>query len=152
MKKPFYGGFGLVAVDGVPKPAFNAFKVLHRLGERRLNIDADSAIITRRADGTLVFALWNLVPLNTSGTMRQFTIQLPTSQKRKEALIYRVDADHGNVMPTYEKMGSPRFPTQMQLEQLRKAAELGSPESIRISGNSLNISIPVQGLAVIEIK
>src|SRR6266481_1075483 len=26
VKTPFYGGYGLVAVDGIPKPAFNAFK------------------------------------------------------------------------------------------------------------------------------
>ncbi len=33
VKRPFYGGFGLLAEDGLPKPAFNAFKLLHRLGE-----------------------------------------------------------------------------------------------------------------------
>ena len=32
IKQPFYGGYGLMAEGGVPKPAFNAFKLLHRLG------------------------------------------------------------------------------------------------------------------------
>src|ERR1700730_15393351 len=36
VKKPFYGGYGLSAVDGIPKPAFNAFKLLHNLGEERI--------------------------------------------------------------------------------------------------------------------
>ena len=36
VKTPFYGGFGLLAEDGIPKPAFNAFKLLHRLGEQRI--------------------------------------------------------------------------------------------------------------------
>jgi len=35
VKTPFYGGFGLLAVGGIPKPAFNAFALLHQLGEAR---------------------------------------------------------------------------------------------------------------------
>ena len=36
VKKPFYGGYGLIAAGGIPKPAFNAFAMLHRLGDQRL--------------------------------------------------------------------------------------------------------------------
>src|SRR2546430_5341011 len=35
VKTPFYGGFGLLAAGGIPKPAFNAFALLHELGEER---------------------------------------------------------------------------------------------------------------------
>ncbi len=47
IKTPFYGGFGLVAEDGIPKPALNAFAMLHQLGDRRLKVDSDSALATR---------------------------------------------------------------------------------------------------------
>ena len=44
VKKPFYGGYGLIAEDDLPKPAFNAFKLLHQLGRsanrRRFKIRA----------------------------------------------------------------------------------------------------------------
>ena len=30
VKTPFYGGYGLIAEDGIPKPAFNAFRLLHQ--------------------------------------------------------------------------------------------------------------------------
>ena len=36
VKTPFYGGFGLVAEDGIPKPAFDVFELLHELGDERL--------------------------------------------------------------------------------------------------------------------
>src|SRR4029077_2250818 len=36
VKQPFYGGYGLIAAGGLPKPAYNAFKLLHRLGEWRI--------------------------------------------------------------------------------------------------------------------
>ena len=47
VKKPFYGGYGLIAAGGIPKPAFAAFAVLHQLGNERLALDSDSALVTR---------------------------------------------------------------------------------------------------------
>jgi len=46
VKQPFYGGYGLIAEDGIPKPAFNAFKLLHRLGNQRIAVDSKSALAT----------------------------------------------------------------------------------------------------------
>ena len=36
VKQPFYGGFGLIAAGGIPKPAYNAFRLLHQLGDERM--------------------------------------------------------------------------------------------------------------------
>src|SRR6202022_1851930 len=59
-KTPFYGGFGLLAERSIPKAAFNDFALLHRLGDTRLDVSSDSALVTRRKDGSLAIALWNL--------------------------------------------------------------------------------------------
>ena len=62
VKTPFYGGFGLLAEDGIPKPAYNAFKLLHTLGDQRADLNSNSALLTRRSDGTFVTAVWNYAP------------------------------------------------------------------------------------------
>ena len=67
-------------------------------------------------------------------------------------LISRVDHGHGDVRPAYEKMGSPRYPTQSQIKDLRTAAELSAPETRKLKHGELTITIPAQGLAVIELK
>ena len=67
-------------------------------------------------------------------------------------LISRVDHGHGDVRPAYEKMGSPRYPTQAQIRDLRTAAELVAPETRKLKHGELTITIPAQGLAVIELK
>ena len=36
VKTPFYGGYGLLAERGIPKPSFDAFELLHKLGDVRL--------------------------------------------------------------------------------------------------------------------
>ena len=56
VKTPFYGGFGILAERSIPKPAFNDFALLHRLGDTRLDVSSDSALVTRRKDGSLAIA------------------------------------------------------------------------------------------------
>jgi xylan 1,4-beta-xylosidase len=151
VKTPFYGGYGLVAEDDIPKPAFNAFKLLHQLGDQRLQLDSGSALLTRRAEGTLVLAVWNYAPPEQSGSPRTVTLQLKNTNA-KRAYISRVDAEHGDVHHVYEKMGGPRYPTQKEIQQLRRAADLPAPETDRLDHGEITITLPSHGLAVIELK
>lgn len=36
MKQPLYGGFGLIAAEGIKKPSYNAYALLHLLGHQRI--------------------------------------------------------------------------------------------------------------------
>jgi xylan 1,4-beta-xylosidase len=155
VKTPFYGGFGLVAADGIPKPAFAAFQLLHQLGDQRIAVDSDSALLTRTKDGALVLAVWNYSPPNSregaGGSGKTVTLEWKGTQA-KHTVIYRVDRDHGDVRPLYEKMGSPRYPTSKQIQELSHAAELPPPEKRSLKNGKLTLTLPPQGLAVIELK
>jgi xylan 1,4-beta-xylosidase len=152
VKQPFYGGFGLLAVGGIPKPSYNAFKLLHLLGDERIALDADSALVTRRKDGTLVLALWNLFSPGQSGSAKTMTLQFKGAAKTRRAYISRVDESHGDPLPAYEKMGSPAYPTAAQLQELRKSADLPAAEKRELKNGQLSVMIPPDGLAVIELK
>ena len=151
VKQPFYGGFGLVANGGLPKPSYNAFKVLHLLGDRRISISSDLALATTKG-GSPVLAAWNLVLPGAQGSPKTVTFQFSGLGGKHTAFIYRVDATHGSLLNAYQQMGSPRYPTQSQIETLRKAAELPAPERRAISGNQVSVELPAQSLAVIEVK
>jgi xylan 1,4-beta-xylosidase len=150
VKEPFYGGFGLVAAGGLPKPAFNAFKVLHLLGDHRL-VSSDSALATTKA-GVPVLAAWNLVLPGATGAPKSVTFQFSGLRGNHNALIYRVDATHGSLLKAYQQMGSPKYPTPKQIEELRQASTLPAPEQQKINGNQLTIDLPAQSLAVVEVK
>jgi xylan 1,4-beta-xylosidase len=152
VKQPFYGGFGLIAEDGLPKPSFNAFKLLHRLGENRISIDTDSAIVTRRSDGTLVMAVWNLFLPEEIGDAKNLTIEFKGLSGHHRAVLYRLDSTHGSLAATYEKLGRPQYPTEAQIAQLRRAAEIPEPESKSLQNGEISILLPPQGLALIEIR
>ena len=152
VKQPFYGGFGLVAAGGVPKASYNAFKVLHALGDQRLNVESDSTLVTRRPDGALEIAVWNLFPPDQQGAPKTVVLQFKGVGSRSRVSIARVDREHGDTQAAYEKMGSPAYPTSAQLEQLKKAVEPGPPETQKLNHGELRLTIPAQGLAVIELK
>jgi xylan 1,4-beta-xylosidase len=151
VKTPFYGGYGLIAAGGIPKPAFHAFEVLHRLGKERLRLDSDFALLTRRNDGALVLALWNYAPPGTAGSARTVTLRLNNSDARN-ASIFRVDHDHGDFHAAYARMGAPRYPTEAHIRELRKGGELPAPETRQLHQGELTLTLPGQGLAVIELK
>jgi xylan 1,4-beta-xylosidase len=152
VKRPFYGGYGLIAAGGLPKPAFNAFKLLHMLGNSRLENASSSALLTRRYDGTLVLAAWNLFLPEEQGQPRTVTIKTAGSATAQSALVHRLDAAHGSLLPTYRAMGSPTNPTTQQIAELRRAANAPPPEQMPLKNREFTLTLPPHGLALIELK
>ena len=156
VKDPFYGGFGLMAERSIPKPAFAAFAILHKLGDERISIDSNQALATRRKDGTRVIAVWNYAPPTEPGSHESASPRTVTlrfkGHSAKRASIFRVDHEHGDMRSAYEKMGSPRYPTEAQIETLRSAARLPAPENRDVHNGELTLTLPSHGLAVIEVK
>src|SRR5579872_6764685 len=151
VKTPFYGGFGLLAAGGIPKPAFNAFALLHRLGEARMPSDAPGALITRGADGTLTVALWNYADIDVASPPPRTVVLRFLHSDATSASVQSIDAEHGNVHVAYEKLGSPRYPTQSQLTQLREAAALPPAVTRPLEGGRLTVEIGPYGLTLITV-
>jgi xylan 1,4-beta-xylosidase len=151
VKQPFYGGFGLIAAGGVPKPAYNAFRLLHQLGDQRLAVASESVLATRRKDGTLLVAAWNMAAPGAPGVPKdvQFVFRQNGVSKVE---VSRVDPTHGDIGNAYQAMGSPRYPTQAQIRQLRAAAQLPAPEVYDLKNGSVTIRIPAHGLVLLELK
>ncbi|HST10506.1 MAG TPA: glycosyl hydrolase [Terriglobales bacterium] len=150
-KTPFYGGFGLIAAGGIPKPAFNAFRLLHQLGEERIKLDSNSALLTRRKDGSLVLAVWNYAPPEKEGTAKTVTMKFKGTAP-SQATVSVVDPQHGDVHAAYEAMGSPTYPTSAQIKDLRKASELAPSETRTLTNGELTLTLPSYALALVTVK
>ena len=153
VQDPFHGGFGLIAAGGIKKPSFYGFSLLHELGDERLANKADDMIVTRRKDGSLVIAAWNLVDLDhvAQGASKSLRLEFDGVTAGSSVTIQRTDADHGNPMPAYRAMGSPRYPTQAQIEKLNEASALPAAVRTKLKGSSLEITLPTNGLTIITI-
>jgi xylan 1,4-beta-xylosidase len=162
VRTPFYGGFGLLAEHSIPKPAFNAFAMLHQLGDKRLPVSSDSALATKRSDGAVVIALWNYAPPDGTGAnytappasrgpAKSFQMNLAGVSPNATATILKLDEDHGNVVKAYDAMGRPAFLSREQIVKLREAGEAAPAEKTHLKNGSLSIEIPPQGLVLITI-
>ena len=152
VKTPFYGGFGILAERSIPKPAFNDFALLHHLGDTRLDVSSDSALVTRRKDGSLVIAVWNLFLPEQAGSPKTVTLHFKSLPSARSARITIVDKDHGSPLPTYDKLGRPQSPTPSQIEELRKAAALPAPQQQPIANGALTLKLQPHALALIELE
>lgn len=150
LKKPFGTGFGLFATGGIKKPAFNVFKVLNLLGDKRIPLDSEAAIATRRLDGTLVAAVWNYVLPGETGSDRQFCIKLANASDCNVACVNLVDEEHGNAQKLWREMGSPAFPSREAQHQLRMAGELAAASVTDVQNAELALTLAPNALAVIE--
>jgi xylan 1,4-beta-xylosidase len=150
-REPFDGGFGLMAMGGIRKPSYTAFALLHKLGEERIPLDSPEILVTRRQDGTLAIAAWNLVDPDHQGATRALTIELHGVPETSRVRVTRVDAEHGNSLAAYRAMGRPRYPTREQGEMLNRAAELPAAESLSLSNGTITLDIPVNGLVLLEV-
>lgn len=147
VKTPFYGGYGLIAERSIPKPAYNAFVMLHQLGSERLQIANEDALVTRGRDG-LAIALWNYAEPGESMPDKQFVIGLAGS-KYKHARVQLVDPARGSSLAAWKQLGSPQLPTLEQIKQLRAAAQLPAPT---VQDLDQPIRIPAQGLALVTLS
>jgi len=138
VRTPFYGGFGLVAADHIPKPALNVFRILHKLGDRRIAVESDSVLATETQNGGLAIALWDYAPPTGTGAaytmpadLRAFEDLRPQLQKRRAQCGSRgvgVDDDHGNALKVFDAMGRPPGDlTQDQVARLRAAGAMPRP-------------------------
>jgi xylan 1,4-beta-xylosidase len=152
VKTPFYGGYGLIAEDDIPKPAFNAFAMLHHLGDKRIAEPENNLLVTRREDGSLAIAAWNLVEPGATGPAKTIMLDLKNVPPNPRVTIERSDTQHGDTLAAWKRMGSPEYPTVAQIAALKKASQLGPPEVRTLEGNHLTLQIPPMGLAVIEIQ
>ncbi len=150
---PFDGGFGLIAPGRIKKPSFYDFVLLHRLGDERIENAADNVLVTRRADGTLVVAAWNLVEMDklAQGSPQKFHFHFTGVSPHAGVSITRVDGAHGNPMTLYKSMGSPRYPTLNQVERLNEASAFPAPEKEVLKDGQMDLTLPMNGLAMIEI-
>ncbi len=150
--KPFAGQFGLRAKGGINKPSYYAFGLLHRLGNERMRNSSPDVLVTRREDGTLAIALWNLVDPDQKGTDKAVRLVFQNLGENATATVTRVDDDHGNTLRAYQAMGSPLDPTDEQVEKLNQATAITPSAPQRLERGSLKLELQPNALVLVEVR
>jgi xylan 1,4-beta-xylosidase len=150
--RPFEGHFGLRAEGGINKPSYYDFGLLHRLGDRRMANSDSNVIVTKRGDGMLVIAVWNLVDPDKTGAAKKYRLLFENAPSNAGVHISRVDDGHGNTLAAYKAMGSPQYPTEDQVRQMNTETQLPAPVQSQLEGNHLDLELQVNALVIVEVS
>ena len=149
---PFHGGFGLLNAQGLPKPAFFAYRFLNQLGPTALACPDANAIAARDGHGGVQVLFWDYAPPahqdqpNAIFFARDWpAAPAPSAAVRVDhlppgdytATVRRVGYRHNDVYTAYVDLGrppglkgDPGLLPPATADALRRACD-GRPESVR---------------------
>ncbi len=133
----FHGGFGLINYQGIVKPSYHAYRMLHQLGDEKL-FKNDHLFVSRKSGNGKIVALaynypeefYEAVPSSIkkiakyeAGSTRQLDLKIADLKPGTMFKIEVLDKDHGNIYDYWEAMGKPEPPTREQVKIMKQVAE-----------------------------
>ena len=128
---PFHGGFGTMTFQGWEKPSFHAYRMLHQLGDELLYYSDPIAVSRDSHTRSITAIAFNYpdeflqkVPSESDklsymqASPKEIEINLTDIPADTRFLIETLDETHGNVIRSYEQIGSPSTLTRQQEEWL----------------------------------
>jgi len=163
---PFHGGFGLVNVDGLKKPAWFAFQALQELGTDLIappigtEDHSFGMIPTKCADGTARLLAWAFhAPKSPKPPLRRIELELsgfPHRATRASVENYLIDETHSNIVRDWKKLGSPDSLTREQAAEMRLRNGFDLVESrdvpVRNGMAKYSFSMPLNGVSYLIVR
>ncbi|MDQ6644066.1 MAG: beta-xylosidase [Chloroflexota bacterium] len=124
---PFQGGFGLLNLQGIAKPVYRAFELLHHLGNESLMVTGAGGTVNAwavRKEASLTLLLTNHAMPRHSISTEEAHIVISNAPKPHAASIQRIDNDHANPKRLWQEMGGPEYPDATQVDLLQSTSQL----------------------------
>lgn len=155
---PFHGGFGLLNLHGIPKPAYRAFELLHRLGTDRLRVDGlhetvDAWVIRKPAAVTVLLA--NHALPRHAIEAQDIHVRLTGARTPRRITLERIDEHHANAKRVWRDMGEPNYLSADQIERLLAASRLvQEPQPCAYTDRviHLELALPPHAVAAVTVE
>ncbi|HVC00702.1 MAG TPA: hypothetical protein VND80_00725 [Steroidobacteraceae bacterium] len=154
---PFHGGFGLLNLHGIAKPAYRAFELLHALGGESLPLAGAHPTVDAwlvRGTGTATIMLSNFsLPRHPIGD-EDVSITLAGAGSTRQATIQRIDSQHANAKRRWQEMGEPEYLSAAAVAELNAASRLRTEEhALTVDGGLVRVDVhmPCQSVAAVQL-
>jgi xylan 1,4-beta-xylosidase len=154
----FQGGFGLLTLQGVAKPSYRAFELLHRLGAEELPVagthETVDVWVVRGRDAVTVLLTNHALPRHQIET-ESVNVQLTDLPSPRSVYVERIDNDHANAKRLWIEMGQPALPSAREIEQLHVASQIvREPLQWKYEAGTLHLELvmPPQAIAAITVE
>jgi xylan 1,4-beta-xylosidase len=142
----------------VPKPAYRAFELLHRLGDEILPVAGDHATAdawVTRSPGRVTVLLTNWALPRHPLRAELVHLRLDGAAGIRSAVVERIDDDHAGAARAWREMGRPGYLLPRQVEALETASALvPAPASFHTEGDTavFALALPPQGTALLTLE
>ena len=144
----FHGGFGMINFQGLVKPSFHAYRMLHQLGDEKLYY-ADPVFVSRSSETGKIAALAFNYPKEyeiavpsaknfknyMEASSKQLNLTLTGLKPGASFIVETLDKEHGNVYDDYVEIGAPHSPTREDIAYLKQKAWETQKETLRADEN-----------------
>jgi xylan 1,4-beta-xylosidase len=155
--EPFQGGFGLLTMQGIAKPSYRAFELLHRLGTEQLHVEGQHPTVDAwavRQPGAATVLLTNHALPRHPIEKETVRVQL-IGAKPRNVYIERIDEDHANPKRLWGEMGKPEYLSVRDVDRLNEASQMGrEPQPWKYKGGAIHmeIDLPPHAVAAITVE
>lgn len=156
--QPFHGGFGLLNLYGIAKPAYRAFQLLHSLGTEIIAVQGTHETVdvwvARGKDHSTIVLTNFALPRHAIAT-ELVSITLKTTSSIRGASVQRIDLEHANAKRRWEQMGKPEHLSAAMVLELDGVSRLNCDylEAQKTSGGYIvTVDISPQGVAFVTLE
>jgi xylan 1,4-beta-xylosidase len=153
---PFHGGFGLLNIHGIAKPAYRAYELLHGLGTELIPLEGTHSTVDAwlvRDAGRATVLLTNFALPRHPISSESVSISLTDAATVAEATIRRIDLEHANAKRRWQQLGKPEYLSDPIVAELHAASRLCREAQPVISQGGtlrLEVTMPSQSVAAVE--
>lgn len=155
---PFHGGFGLMNIYGIPKPAYRAYEILHHIGTESLPVHGHHETM----DVWVIRKPGKISILITNGTLPKHAIKTETAKiclegisKIKSTYIERIDDSHANARQEWINLGMPESLSPQLIQELELKSQLFKEQisiNFRDTSAIIEVVLPPQAVACITLE
>lgn len=151
----FHGGFGLMNMNGIKKAPYNAFALLNKLGDERYDTQFSSGTVDIYCYRDSSSSAVQLLMVNHQSLLhdieeQDITVNTEGSEFLAEFDVYRVDENHANPLKLWYDMNMPQYLKDYEIMALKAESEL-KRETHLLQNNTVNITLPKQGIALVTL-
>ncbi len=155
---PFHGGFGLLNIHGIAKPAYRAYELLHLLGTKMLPVRGTHPTVDAwavRATQSATILLTNYALPRHPIATETIQIKLGNAQPPNQVMIRRIDSNPANAKQRWQEMGSPEYLSAAVVTELHTVSRCEpepQPFDFRDGVLSFDVILPPLSVATVTFR
>jgi len=160
-REAFFGGYGLLSLQGLRKPAYHAFELLTRLGQERVGVGMHGDAGACGAIATLCLEKGRLLihaqPEANADRVESLEVMVELPRGASVEELHRVDSLENNVLAQWAELGRPAYLSREQTRELAADNALkASSSSLRLerteTGACVRFTMESPGIALLSVK